>query len=203
MSLSSLTAMNPIRVALLVAILVFALREAGGIPRSPWPQSPEERTQADRTLSGGPCLFDAERGEVPNCLRRIDKRQLFISQSLLKELNFDSHGVAPVYSPAQGWMYADRSGKIVVKGVPAVDNGADSFHDGLVRFIKDGKYGFANRKGRIAVPPIYDGAMSFAQGRAEVCNHCQNRCADAGCEHHIFAGGERLVIDTNGRVVDR
>jgi hypothetical protein len=29
------------------------------------------------------------------------------------------------------WMYVSRSGIIVVQGVPTMDNGADTFHDGL------------------------------------------------------------------------
>ena len=35
-----------------------------------------------------------------------------------------------------------------------------------MRFVRDKKYGFANRKGEIVVPPIYDGAMNFENGIA-------------------------------------
>ncbi len=82
-----------------------------------------------------------------------------------------------------------------------MDNGADWFHDGLVRFVKGGKYGFANSKGQVVVPPVYDGAMNFEQGRAEVCKGCKSRCADPLCEYHLFAGGQWFRIDTKGNVL--
>ncbi len=82
-----------------------------------------------------------------------------------------------------------------------MDNGADWFHDGLVRFVKGGKYGFANSKGQVVIPPVYDGAMNFEQGRAEVCSGCKRKCADPFCEYHSFTGGQWLQIDTKGHVL--
>ena len=35
------------------------------------------------------CIFDFERGEVPNCLRRTPTGQLFIAARLLKGMRFD------------------------------------------------------------------------------------------------------------------
>lgn len=38
------------------------------------------------------------------------------------------------------------------------------------RFVKDHKYGFADRNGNIVIAPRYDGAMPFEKGRAKsVC----------------------------------
>ena len=51
-------------------------------------------------------------------------------------------------------MYVSRKGKVVIWGVPVMDNGADSFHDGLVRIVRNGKYGFANRGGEVVIPAI-------------------------------------------------
>jgi hypothetical protein len=59
-------------------------------------------------------MFDPERGEVPGCLREGVKRDLFIALEFLKELKFDSHGLAVVWSTKEGWMYANRKGKVVV-----------------------------------------------------------------------------------------
>lgn len=100
-------------------------------------------------------------------------------------------------------MYVNRAGKVVVTCVPTMDNGPDSFHDGLVRVLRNGKYGFANRLGELAVPATYDGAMTFENGRAAVCKSCENKCADPECEHHSFVGGEWFQINTKGTVVER
>ena len=75
-------------------------------------------------------------------------------------------------------MYVNRRGKIVISGIPVMDNGTDSFHDGLVRVVRNGKYGFANRRGHVVIPPIYDGVMNFEKGRAEVCKGCESKCDD-------------------------
>jgi len=48
-----------------------------------------------------------------------------------------------------------------------------------VRFVRKKKYGFANRKGQIVIPPVYDGAMNFESGVTKVCNGCQEKCAQA------------------------
>jgi hypothetical protein len=118
-------------------------------------------------------------------------------------MRFDSHGLASVLSRREGWMYVVRTGRVVISGVPSVDNGPDSFHDGLVRVVKNKKYGFANRQGQLVVPPVYDGAMNFENGRARVCKDCESKCADQSCEYHSFAGGEWFQIDTQGAVIAR
>jgi len=45
------------------------------------------------------------------------------------------------------WTYLSREGKVIRRDVPVMDNTADSFQDGLVRIVKNGKYGIANRGG--------------------------------------------------------
>jgi hypothetical protein len=92
---------------------------------------------------------------------------------------------------------------VAIAGVAVMDNWADSFHNGLVRFVRDGKYGFANRKGRVVIPSVYDGAMNFEKGLASVCKRCVNKCSDPECEHHLFSEGEWFQIDTKGNVVAR
>jgi len=128
-------------------------------------QPPKQPTGRGNVPSEGAtdttCLFDFERGEVPNCVRESTTGKLFIARQVLKELQFDSYGLAAVLSPKKGWMYVRRTGRVVVTGVPTMDNGADPFHDGLVRTVKNEKYGFANRKGQLVIPPVYDGAMNF------------------------------------------
>jgi len=50
------------------------------------------------------------------------------------------------------WMYARRSGEIVITNVAPFDNGPDEFHDGMVRVSKHGKFGFADRSGKLRIP---------------------------------------------------
>jgi hypothetical protein len=149
------------------------------------------------------CVFDFERGEIPECVRGSAIGELVIVPQVLKELRFESHGLASVWSRKLGWMYVDRKGKVVIGGVPSIDSGPDSFHDGLVRIVKNGKYGFANRRGKIVVAAIYDGALNFDRGRATVCKGCRSKCAEPDCEHHFFAGGEWLQINTTGAILGR
>jgi WG containing repeat len=173
-------------------------------PAPPGNAIPTRQSDADKSgVTGTPCLFDPERGEVPDCLRKGATGELFIATQYLKELNFDAHGLAAVNSLEEGWMYVNREGRIVIDGVPVMDNGADWFHDGLVRIVRNGKYGFANRRGQIVVLPIYDGALNFEKGRAEVCKGCKSKCDDPDCEYHSFAGGEWFQIDVKGTVLTR
>jgi hypothetical protein len=202
-----------VRLAILTTVLLLVVA-ANAVGLNTAPQSPEQPTRRGKAnpsqsdadnfgATGTPCLYDGERGEVPSCVRENAKGELFIAPQYLKELRFDSHGLAAVHSPTKGWMYVSRGGKIVISSVPVMDNWADSFHDGLVRIVRNGKYGFANRRGQVVVPPIYDGASNFEKGRATVCKGCESKCADHDCEHHFFAGGEWFRINTKGTVLAR
>ena len=163
-------------------------------------QSPAKPVPTESLQGGRPCLFDREHGEVPDCIHKRRNGQTSISPKYLRELDFDSHGVAAVWSQEENWMYVNRKGRVIISGVPTMDNGADWFHNGLVRIVRNNRYGFANRKGLVVVPPIYDGAMNFEKGIAEVCMRCRSECA-SDCEYHALAGGEWFRINTRGTVL--
>jgi len=131
-------------------------------------------------------------------------------------LHFDWHGLAQVRSdedPRLLWMYVNRKGRVVVSGVPNVDNWAEEFSNGLVRTIVNEKYGFANRQGKIVIKPVYDGASPFEHGYGKVCNQCREVCAVPGgtaelesmpgCDHRFMDGGEWFKIDKKGHIVAR
>lgn len=163
------------------------------------PNKPAHKRGTEPEMHGQSCLFDVERGEVPDCVySRMNTR--FITPQYLKDLPFDSYGLAPVHV-RDGWMYVNRTGRAVITGVPTFDNGPDDFHDGLVRFVKNNKYGFADRRGKVVVAPIYDGAMNFENGRAEVCKGCVDKCVAPYCEYHVFSGGVWSTINSRGQVV--
>ena len=48
------------------------------------------------------------------------------------------------------------------------DNGPDYFSEGLTRVKRSGKMGFANEKGEVVIPCIYDFAWPFENGYAKV-----------------------------------
>ena|SRR4030042_2822637 len=153
---------------------------------------------------GGKCVLPAQDfKEVSNCVKLSKKGQLFITPQHIKKLSFGKNGLAVVYSKEEGWMYVNRKGRVIIRGVAVMDNGADVFHDGLVRFSKNSKWGFADVKGKIVIAPIYDGAMNFENRLARVCHGCRFECAGSDCEHHIFAGGEWFYINTKGKILKK
>jgi WG containing repeat len=170
-----------VRIAISVVGLLLSAAATVG-PQHPTAQSATQPTGPGNPTANGrsdganvnlpdtSCLFDVERGDLPRCLRENPSGELFVAPRFLKELNFDSRGLATVHSPTQGWMYVTREGKVVITGVAVMDNWADSFHNGLVRFVRNGKYGFANRKGRVVIPSVYDGAMTSTRGLPRCAN---------------------------------
>ena len=170
------------------------------------------------TENGGrPCLLDVDRDVVPDCLQEASNGKLIISPQYVKDLHFDSNGLATVWSevPPKAWMYVDRKGAVLITGVPSVENDADGFSEGLVRTVVDDKYGFADRQGNIVIKPAYDWASPFQRGTAEVCNKCRKMCimsdskmvdADSvpgGCDHWMMVGGEWFKLNKKGRIVSR
>jgi hypothetical protein len=149
---------------------------------------------------GRSCTFDFEHPDVPNCLYKMKSGGMFVVTKYIRELSFNEYGLAPLLSDNHEWMYVNRRGKVVITGVAWMDNGADDFHDGLVRVVRAGKFGFSNRSGKIVVPAVYDGAFGFKNGVAEVCKGCSNECED---EHCAFVGGDWLRIDTAGRPIGK
>ncbi len=154
--------------------------------------------QLQPRASTHPCLFDLERGEVPDCLTDGTDGCLYVTPQIRKQLTYDSHGLAAIHTQNYNWMYVDRRGWVVARDVPTYDNGPEPFNDGLVRFVREGKYGVANRKGQVVVAPIYDGAMPFENGRATVCNACLMKTQG---EYSWFDGGTWLAINAKGKVI--
>ncbi len=99
-----------------------------------------------------------------------------------------------------GFAYVDRDGAIPIRGVMMLDNRTGPFLDGLVRFKRGGKIGFANAKGEVVIPPRYDGALSFERGYAKVCVGCTEEKMD---EYHYYAGGDWSCFDTHGKIAEQ
>ena len=103
------------------------------------------------------------------------------------------------WTKERGWAYLDRSGKVIVGGVAAFDNGPAAFHDGLVRVERGGKCGFADASGRLVIKPLWSGCLDFDGGVARVCKGCAQSCDGGDCEHKSLKGGVWTCLDTRGR----
>jgi hypothetical protein len=77
-------------------------------------------------------------------------------------------GVAAVIDQMSSYLFIDASGKELARAY-AVDSGPDYFQEGHARiWDKRKKVGFMNDRGKIVIPPKFDGAASFCLGKAEV-----------------------------------
>ena len=151
------------------------------------------------SASARACTFDFERPDLPDCVLMKESGRLLVSSKYVRDLPFDSRGLAAVWVEGLGWSYANRVGELVITGVVGMDNGADTFHSGLVRVVRNRKYGFANRRGTIVIPAEYDGALNFEKGTAVVCRNCRT---ETDGEHSWFSGGQWFRINTRGQVIE-
>ena len=104
-------------------------------------------------------------------------------------------GLAEVAIDGQ-WHYVKRTGQLLA--VLTSDNGADPFEEGLTRARVNGKIAFYDRALRQKLPPAYDWAWPFRDGRALVCTGC--RPGPWETERHTpIIGGLWGCIDRNGK----
>lgn len=75
------------------------------------------------------------------------------------------------------------------------DNGPDPFQEGLARFVLDGKIGFYDSEGKVAIPATYDFAKPFESGKAHACMGCQKAMHG---EHSTHEGGAWFYINKKG-----
>ena len=69
-----------------------------------------------------------------------------------------------------------------------------------MRFIENGKWGYANIDGNKIIAAKFDGAWPFHNGIASVCIKCKLK---RDGEYHDFDGGTQFVIDTLGNTVNQ
>ena len=71
------------------------------------------------------------------------------------------------------WVLVDQQKKVQYE-VFLYDNGPDYPSEGFIRVVKNGKIGFADAKTyAIVIPPQYDCAFPFENGKAKVSNTCK------------------------------
>jgi hypothetical protein len=131
--------------------------------------------------------------QVDHCASADAAGHIRFKRQHLRALDYDRYGLASVYIDGN-WHYVSRDGRLA--RVMTMDNGADSFADGLARSPVGAKIGFINRNLTLAIPSRYDGALPFENGSAEVCVDC--KLATEG-EHSSYEGGRWACIDRHGQ----
>jgi hypothetical protein len=107
---------------------------------------------------------------------------------------FAPEGVAAVVENGKP-EFIDVRGEVLFEAF-SYDNGPDYFTEDRARVVVDGKVGFIDRSGRMAVAPRYDYASAFCHGLAVVCNGCVQGVG----EHAGYSGGKWGFVDEQGRV---
>ena len=77
------------------------------------------------------------------------------------------------------------------------DNGPDYFKEGFVRAKRNGKMGFADKYGKIAIPCEYDFVWWFEDGKAKV-TYDAREIKDKYDDHTRIESDEWFYIDKNG-----
>src|SRR5437762_3488038 len=105
-SMASTQCSLPLRTTVVITTLLLTVitASAAGQNTATRPRQPD----ADKNgATGTPCLFDPDRGEVPNCIHEGKTGGLFVAPQYLKALSFDAHGLAAVNSQKVGWTYVN------------------------------------------------------------------------------------------------
>src|SRR5690625_1691708 len=132
-----------------------------------------------------------------DCLTHVGEHLLRVEPDQLDHLVFRGK-FATIFADRHGWMYVNKQGDVVVEGVMEMDNGADYVKDGFVRFVRNGKCGYASLGRHHTIRPQFDGCLPFSEGKAPVCNGCHTVTTG---EHHSYKGGQSFCIDTQARRV--
>lgn len=96
-----------------------------------------------------------------------------------------------------GYVY-DRKGNFLYRPF-LYDNGADYFSEGLTRFVKNGKIGFADRSGKTVIAAEHDFVSPFNYGYASFCDGCSWEKTES--EHKSIVGGTWGMMNAKGKVV--
>ncbi|XWN38550.1 MAG: WG repeat-containing protein [Balneola sp.] len=94
------------------------------------------------------------------------------------------------------WITIDRN-QNTLYDIVSFDNGPDYFHEGLLRVKRNGKMGFADKYGQIAIPCKYDFAWWFKDGKAKVTFDARE-INDKYDDHTRIESDEWFYIDKNG-----
>jgi hypothetical protein len=78
-----------------------------------------------------------------------------------------------VMDDRNGVVGINRKGEILFDAFIFGDVQLDSFSEGLIRILQNGKIGYADKTGKIIIKPKYKCAFPFVNGRAKVAFDCE------------------------------
>jgi len=122
-----------------------------------------------------------------------EEGKVIIEPQFVVAYDFYEEGIALV-ADYREWKYIDKTGATIIKPY-VIDNGPDSFSNGLARFTELGKIGFFDKNGDKIVPAIYDYALPFSDSMAVFCMGCKKVFIG---EHTKMQGGNWGYIDMKG-----
>ncbi len=114
---------------------------------------------------------------------------------------FSAEGLACVAEQGNGWQWIHTDGRVAAAALN-VDNDCDPFSTGKVRYARierDGKVGYIDRFGKIAIEPKFDWADAFDGRTAVACTGCAREYLG---EHYRYVGGAWGTIDATGAWVE-
>ncbi len=120
-----------------------------------------------------------------------------IRRKHLKALDFGTTGLADIYLFGVGSYYVLPDGT-KASVVAHEGGGPDSFSEGLVRTLVDGKIAYLSEKLETVLVTDYDWGWQFDNGTALVCEGCRREPAG---EHVTWVGGKWGYIDQLGKDV--
>lgn len=98
---------------------------------------------------------------------------------------------------AWGYVY-DKKGNFLYRPF-LYDNGADYFSEGVRRFVKNGKVGFADRNGNMIIDAKHDFVSPFNYGYAAFCDGCDWEKTED--EHKAIVGGDWGMMNFKGEII--
>lgn len=153
------------------------------------------RPNAREESLGLPCMV-AKAGQfepLGDCAVANADGSYTVGRATVKQLSFSHDGLAAIVLRGEGYAYVRRDGRALL--VPTFDNAPDEFASGLVRVRIGDKLGYADRRLKLVIPAIYDGAHPFIKARAWACIGCT--LASDG-EHSWYRGGQAVCLDPGG-----
>jgi hypothetical protein len=96
--------------------------------------------------------------------------------------------------------YFDRQGQFLFHPY-WFDNGPDLYNDGLMRFIENNKFGFADIQGKKKIEAKFDYAEAFRYGLSFVCTGCKFTQEGTDDETLQLSEGSWGLINTEGKVI--
>ena len=99
----------------------------------------------------------------------IDKTGAIVIPPQFREVDDFSDGLAHVQVKDGDYVFINKVGDMAVKFDFDYESDQPYFSEGLVSVKIDGKYGFADKMGRIVIEPQFEEAYRFSEGLAAAC----------------------------------